>query len=113
MRQSIMRNDAGEMIILGRLRTHKFTSGGHVKKQVADRNRRADIAGGIFNVHEATALDLYQRTRRTTCTSFYQRTSVTDIGLEFDLRNRCYRRQCFAPKPKCSDASEVFESDNF
>ena len=59
MGQRIMRNDARQVVILGRLGPHKFAARRRVVKKVANRDRGARIARGILHVDEPSALDNY------------------------------------------------------
>ena len=59
MSEGVVCDYAGQVIILGRLGTHKFTSRRCVEKQVPDGHRCARIAGRILNIEQTSGFDNY------------------------------------------------------
>ena len=99
MSEGVVRRDAGQMIILGRLGAHEFASRGRVKKQIANGYRRSRVASGVLDVDQLSALDVDTGGNLV----------IFCLGYEFDFGDRRDRRQCFTAKAECADAAEIFE----
>ena len=95
-----MRDDARQMIILRRLGPHEFSAGRRVEKQIADRDRRAGIAGGVLNIDQPAALDQTRVSPTVSPSVFVD---------QLDFRDRRDRRQRFAAETECADRAEIFE----
>src|SRR5439155_3450848 len=103
MRESVMGNNARQMIILRGLRAHKFPTRRCIEKQVTDQNGRPPIACSVLYIDQLSA--------------FHDNASggliILGFGRKFNLCNRRDRSQSFAAKTECDDLRKIIECPNF
>src|SRR5215203_4583977 len=99
MCESVVRGDAGEMIILGRFRPHKFTAGGRVVKEISNGDGRSCRTCGVLYIKQPTAFDGDSR----------RRIIVFYLRRQFDFAYRCDRGERFTAKTERRYRRQIFK----
>ena len=68
-----MRDDSGEMIVLGGFGPHEFSPGRCIVKKIPDRDRRTRSSPGVFYIDPPTTFDKYWRPNQTLLEEWVQR----------------------------------------
>ncbi len=97
MGERIVRDNARQVIVFGRLAPHKLSPRGRVEKQIPDRDCRSGITGRVLDVEQSSALDHDPCRRRVGLCLCYQ----------LNFCDRGDRRQSLATKAQCADSGQI------